>query len=249
MIQLELDTKSGVMPHSCYTPQVGSTISWDAKGKDMKVFISHSSKDKWAARRISQDLNGLGVETFLDEKDIKTGEPIDESIKKHLKECDELLILLSPASIKSDWVLIEIGGAIALEKKLVPILLYIGANEIPQPISKHLARDINELDKYYKEVKENIKSGKPIQPSIVRRRRPIQKLKIKVFKVGDIVQLPFEPPEDAERDGPTIEWQTEMKKYLGKKAKVKDVDNDQSLTIDIDGEEFWWAFEWLEKVN
>ena len=51
----------------------------------MKIFISHSSKDKWAARRISQDLNGLGAETFLDEKDIKTGESIDESIKKHLK--------------------------------------------------------------------------------------------------------------------------------------------------------------------
>jgi hypothetical protein len=215
----------------------------------MKVFISHSSKDKWAARRISKDLVGLGAATFLDEKDIRTGESIDESIKMHLKECDEFLILLSPASIKSPWVLIEIGGAIALEKKLVPILLYIGANEIPHPISKHLARDINELEKYYEEVKENIKTGEPTQPTIVRRRRRIERPQVKKFRVGDYVQLPSEPQDDAEREGPSIAWQEEMDKYLGKKAKVKEVDKDQSLLIDIDDGEFWWAFEWLTKIE
>ena len=47
----------------------------------MKVFISHSSKDKWAARRISQDLLQMGIESFLDEKDIETGDAIDESIQ------------------------------------------------------------------------------------------------------------------------------------------------------------------------
>jgi hypothetical protein len=34
----------------------------------VKVFISHSSLDKWIARRIAADLADLGIETFLDEK-------------------------------------------------------------------------------------------------------------------------------------------------------------------------------------
>ena len=60
----------------------------------MKVFISHSSKDKWAARRIAEDLQSLGVETFLDEKDIRTGQSLDDSIKTHLKDSSDFLILL-----------------------------------------------------------------------------------------------------------------------------------------------------------
>ena len=58
----------------------------------VKVFISHSSADKWLARRIARDLEELGTQTFLDEKDIKTGESIDDSIQLHLKESDEVLI-------------------------------------------------------------------------------------------------------------------------------------------------------------
>jgi hypothetical protein len=100
----------------------------------MKVFISHSSRDRWAARRISADLEKLGVDTFLDEKDIETGESIDETISVHLKDCDECLLLLSPASLKSHWVLIEIGGAKALGKRLVP-MLHIGVNDMPSTLS------------------------------------------------------------------------------------------------------------------
>ena len=112
----------------------------------MKIFISHSTKDKWAARRITEDLISLGAEIFLDEKDIETGESIDSSIRKHLKDCNDFLIILSPASLKSEWVLIELGGALALEKKVIPILLYVGANEMPNAINLKLARDINQLN-------------------------------------------------------------------------------------------------------
>jgi hypothetical protein len=122
----------------------------------VKVFISHSTTDQWIARRISQDLAAIGVATFLDEKDIETGDSIDEEIQKHLAECDELLMLLSPAAIKSHWVLVEIGGARALKKRLVPIMLHIGPNDLPAPISKGLARDLNDIEKYYAEVKARI---------------------------------------------------------------------------------------------
>ena len=54
----------------------------------MKMFISHSSYDKWIARQISNLLEADGHTTFLDEKDIKTGESIDESIQNHLKDSD-----------------------------------------------------------------------------------------------------------------------------------------------------------------
>src|SRR4051812_32880226 len=100
-------------------------------GSPMKIFISHSSYDKWIARKISADLIKLGFETFLDEKDIKTGESIDQAIGQHLRDCDELLLLLSPQSKGSNWVFIEIGGAKALSKGVATILINLGANDVP----------------------------------------------------------------------------------------------------------------------
>ena len=215
----------------------------------MKVFISHSSRDKWAAKRISDDLNGLGVETFLDEKNIETGETIDESIGLHLKECDECLILLSPSSLNSPWVLIEIGGAKALGKRLVPILLHIGVNDMPNPISKHLARDINEIEKYYEEVQNRLAGHiPPPRRSTIRRPRVVPAPRVRSFKIGDTVRLPKTRPRSVMREDISIDWTEDMDEYLGEETTVMAVDDDRTVLLDIDEGENWWAFEWLTKV-
>jgi hypothetical protein len=217
----------------------------------MKIFISHSSRDKWAARRIAAEISLLGVATFLDEKDIETGESIDDAVAKHLRECDELLVLLSPASIKSDWVLVEVGGAKALGKRLVPILLYLSANEIPSPISKHLARDINNIEQYYAEVKDRLSANAPPpepeprrEPQVRRRSPPVS------FRVGDFVRLPSNPQRLAERaSSPSISWEEGMDVFVGRRAEITLVDDDRSVKLDVDGGVYWWAFEWLEKIE
>lgn len=124
--------------------------------------ISHSTQDKWIATRIAEDLATAGADAFLDAKDIKTGESIDGAIQKHLRECDEMLMLLSPAALASSWVLIEIGGAKVLGMPLIPILLHVGANDLPQPLSGGLARDLNEVDLYIQEVRERITGDKEL---------------------------------------------------------------------------------------
>src|ERR1044072_8672601 len=144
----------------------------------MKIFISHSSQDKWVARKISEDLNRIGIETFLDEKDIGTGESIDDAIGQHLLESDELLIIISPASLSSQWVFVEIGGAKALGKRLVPILFHVGANELPPLLSRFLARDLNDIQTYYDEAKNratNTRSG----PTFGEKKTATQKAKSK----------------------------------------------------------------------
>jgi len=220
----------------------------------MKIFISHSSKDKWAARRISKDLEDLGYTTFLDEKDIRTGQSLDSAIKDNLKECDDFLILLSPSSIKSEWVLVELGGAIALEKRIVPILLYVGANEIPQIISLKLARDINDIDRYYQELpkvqpKESIE---PIKLQVFD--RPIRPSR---FQVGDKVKITNEPQPDLNLVGmPTIDWEKQMDKYLKREAvisEVLDLPFGGMYLIDVDNNEkgggYVWAEEWLTEIE
>src|ERR1043165_2434176 len=213
----------------------------------MKVFISHSSKDKWAARRISEDLISFGIKTFLDEKDIETGHSIDDSIKTHLKSCDDFLIVLSPASIKSEWVLVELGGALALDKKIIPILLYVGANEMPKVINLKLARDINAIQAYYDEIKEKI-SGK--KTKVV-----VQKKNIKSsFKKGDKVSVVSSRPPDVMRNESLIDWEPEMDKFLGKKAIIEQkssVEGAYLLDIGVKyGRNYYiFAEEWLKPLK
>ena len=115
----------------------------------MKVFISHSSHDRWVAGRIAGDLESRGIDIFLDEKSVETGDSIPHSINDNLRSCDELLILLTPTSVNSQWALVELGGAVALDKRVIPIRYHVPSKDIPQIISNTLARDINEIERCY----------------------------------------------------------------------------------------------------
>ncbi len=213
----------------------------------MKIFISHSSKDQWAARRISEDLLALGCNTFLDEKDIQTGQSIDKSIRKHLKDCDDFLVILTPASIKSEWVLIELGGALALGKRIIPILLYVGANEIPQAINLTLARDINLIGLYYNEVKQAL-TGKKVKPASKKR-------VTSAFRKGDKVRIVPSRPANVMRNNSLIDWEPQMDGFLGRKTTIRRVlaEFEETYALDIDThsetEDFIFAKEWLIPIE
>lgn len=67
--------------------------------KQYLVFISHSTKDRWVAKQMSNLIEEKGrewgIKTFLDEKDIDGGDSIPESIRINIQKCDEFLLLLS----------------------------------------------------------------------------------------------------------------------------------------------------------
>jgi len=219
----------------------------------VKIFISHSSTDKWIARRIATDLEGRGIESFLDEKDIKTGDSIDEAIQTHLADCDELLMLLSPASLKSSWVLIEIGGAKALNKRLVPILLHVGPNELPDVFGDGLARDINDIELYYDEVESRGRKPAAERPDPRAQRLGQEGGRERAsrrFAVGDRVRLPREVPTATyARDGTDIGWSPEMERYLGVDTTVKYVDERRgTVRVEADYGSWHWLMDWLDPV-
>jgi hypothetical protein len=120
------------------------------------VFISHSSKDRWIAqqmaRLIDERTGEHGVTTFLDEKDIEGGDLFKDEIRTALRSCEELLVLLTPYSISRDWVQNEIGSAWVLEKRIVPILLHVDLDDIPDIIDDRKAFDLNDFSQYLAEL-------------------------------------------------------------------------------------------------
>jgi hypothetical protein len=74
------------------------------KGQGVKIFISHSSRDKQFATWLSTDLKASGHTPWFDEWDICVGESIPEKISDGLSSADFIIVVLSNNSIKSKWV-------------------------------------------------------------------------------------------------------------------------------------------------
>lgn len=70
----------------------------------MKVFLSHSSTDKDLARRLALDLRAANVDVWLDQWEIGIGDDFAQSIEKGLDEAELVVVLLTRASVASEWV-------------------------------------------------------------------------------------------------------------------------------------------------
>ena len=211
-----------------------------------KVFISHSSADSWIARHIAKDLAALNIETFLDAKDIETGESIDDSIRYHLEQSDELLVLVSPLALKSQWVFMEVGGAHVLGKRLIPILVHVTVSELPLPIARHLARNINDIERYYQELeRRSVHKAAPgsaeevvVEPSEPQRQT-------NELKVGDRVRITDSPPDDLEEPPG---WDERMSQFLGLEATTIRGAPNNCFFLDVDRAAWLWSPNWLHLV-
>jgi hypothetical protein len=74
-------------------------------------FISYSTKDQAFADRLYADLQNKGVRCWFAPHDIQGGRKIHEQIDEAIRLHDKLLLILSPSSMKSEWVQAEIAKA------------------------------------------------------------------------------------------------------------------------------------------
>jgi TIR domain-containing protein len=100
------------------------------------VFLSYSSKDEEEANKIYEAITFAGGKIFLASKSLRPGDDFSEKIRMALSESRELWLLVSPNSLKSDWVVSEWGAAWALGKDIVPILHRCDLEHLPERISR-----------------------------------------------------------------------------------------------------------------
>lgn len=74
-------------------------------------FISYSSKDQQFADRLHADLQAKGVRCWFAPHRIAAGKKIHEQIDEAIRLHERLLLILSPASMESEWVRTEIEKA------------------------------------------------------------------------------------------------------------------------------------------
>lgn len=99
-----------------------------------------------------------GAAVWLDAIDVPAGGQVPQSVLDGLKASDECLLLLSPASRSSEWVLAEIGMAMMGNLTIVPVLLHVGRAELPSVIRDLNPIDLNDFDVYLQQLAKRIRS-------------------------------------------------------------------------------------------
>jgi hypothetical protein len=74
-------------------------------------FISYSTQDQAFAERLHADLQNKNVRCWFAPHDIQGGKKIHEQIDEAIRFYDRLLLILSEASMNSEWVKTEIANA------------------------------------------------------------------------------------------------------------------------------------------
>jgi TIR domain/Pentapeptide repeats (8 copies) len=91
-------------------------------------FISYSSRDEGFAKRLHGKMRDAHLRVWFAPEEMKGGNLLIEQIETAIRVYDKLLIVLSEASLKSDWVMTELRKARQAEqqsgkRKLFPVRL------------------------------------------------------------------------------------------------------------------------------
>ncbi len=88
-----------------------------------QVFLAHAEKDAEVMEKIRHSLRRECFTVWTNKTDIQTGEAFEEAIKRGIEEADNVVYLLSPDSLKSEYCQQELEYALSLNKRIIPILV------------------------------------------------------------------------------------------------------------------------------
>ena len=87
------------------------------------AFFSYARSDAAFVLKVAQQLRRLGRRVWVDQLDIPKGARWDEAVEGALRASPCLMVVLSPASVKSQNVLDEVAFALDEKRAVLPILL------------------------------------------------------------------------------------------------------------------------------
>ncbi|MDJ0703564.1 MAG: TIR domain-containing protein [Leptolyngbyaceae cyanobacterium MO_188.B28] len=86
------------------------------------VFLSYAEEDKAVMENVRRSLRREGFTVWTNTTDIQTGVAFQQAIDQGIEEADNLVYLLSPDSLKSEYCQRELDYASSLNKRVIPLL-------------------------------------------------------------------------------------------------------------------------------
>jgi len=115
------------------------------------VFISYSHKDKLFAKRLAKDLRKFGHTAWIDEENVLIGDSLIEKICDGIDYVDFVAVIISKASLNSEWAKkeLELAGHRELKETRVVILpILLDDVELPKYLVGKCYADFREMDEY-----------------------------------------------------------------------------------------------------
>lgn len=109
------------------------------------IFLSHSHKDKYYARRLGKYLSNRGIKVWIDEAELDIGESLTEKIAAAIDEVDFVGVILTKNSVASNWVKKEVSLAMTREinhKKVIILPILHGSCEVPKSLKDKIYADL-----------------------------------------------------------------------------------------------------------
>ncbi|MBD2498773.1 TIR domain-containing protein [Nostoc sp. FACHB-280] len=97
-----------------------------------QVFLSYSEKERDFMEKIAKILMRESFTVWTNKTDIQSGTDFVESIYRGIEEADNLVFLMSPASLQSEYCQMELSHAFSLKKRIIPLLIeQVDIEQIP----------------------------------------------------------------------------------------------------------------------
>lgn len=87
-----------------------------------ETFISYSRKDLEFAQKLFKALKAVGIDPWLDQEDIPPAAKWRQEILVGIQFCHNFIYIISPTSVASEHCDAELDYALALNKRIIPIV-------------------------------------------------------------------------------------------------------------------------------
>lgn len=107
-----------------------------------QVFLAYAHEDKGMMAKLRNSLRRESFTVWTNTTDIQTGETAEKAIKRGIEQADNVVYLLSPHSLGSEYCQQELEYAFSLNKRIIPVLIEdIDVQQIPPTL-----RDLQYID-------------------------------------------------------------------------------------------------------
>src|SRR4028119_247893 len=103
-----------------------------------QVFLSYADADRATMEKIRSSLRRESITVWTNKTDIQTGEAFEDAIKRGIEQADNVVYLLSPDSLNSQYCQQELEYALLLNKRIIPILVRETPPEQMPPVLRGL---------------------------------------------------------------------------------------------------------------
>ncbi|MGQ4649063.1 TIR domain-containing protein [Lyngbya aestuarii] len=135
------DEQSPCLPNDLHCEYITESIK-NANNLMTQVIISYANEDRGTMEKICRSLRRESITVWTNKTDIKTGEDFEAAIRRGIEQADNLVYLLSPDSVKSDFTQRELNYALSLNKRIIPVLVReTSSKQIPNEL-----RDLQYID-------------------------------------------------------------------------------------------------------